>query len=94
MSLLKGPAASALVLTAFMAGGLLARELPAEKRARKGGLTPADFERLHKELQPPTDELWRSIPWHASILEGRERAVREKKPIFVWVASGEPLGCG
>jgi hypothetical protein len=58
------------------------------------GLTAAEFEKLHKELQPPRDELWRSIPWQVSIVEGRELAAREKKPIFVWVASGEPLGCG
>lgn len=58
------------------------------------GLPVAEFERLHRELQPPKDELWRSIPWKVSILEGRELAAREKKPIFVWVASGEPLGCG
>ena len=56
--------------------------------------TQAEFEKLHKELQPPRDELWRSIPWHVSILEGREAAAKAKKPIFVWVASGEPLGCG
>ena len=58
------------------------------------GLTVAEFEKLHKELQPPRDELWRTIPWHVSILEGREAAAKAGKPIFVWVASGEPLGCG
>jgi hypothetical protein len=57
-------------------------------------LTAAEFEKLHRELQPPRDEIWRSIPWHVSLLEGREQAAREKKPIFVWVASGEPLACG
>jgi hypothetical protein len=58
------------------------------------GLPVADFERLHRELQPPKDELWRSIPWKVSILEGRDAATKEGKPLFVWVASGEPLGCG
>jgi len=58
------------------------------------GLSVTQFEKLHRELQPPKDELWRSIPWQVSILEGREQAAREKKPLFVWVASGEPLGCG
>ena len=58
------------------------------------GLSSAEFEKLHKELQPPRDELWTTIPWHVSILEARDEAAREKKPIFVWVASGEPLGCG
>jgi hypothetical protein len=82
----------ALVGAAFLslhrAASVVARE-PAES-----GLTVAEFEKLHKELRPPRDELWRTIPWHVSILEGREAAARAGKPIFVWVASGEPLGCG
>jgi len=60
----------------------------------KGGLTVAEFEKLHRELQPPRDELWRTIPWHVSIVEAQHVATKSKKPIFVWVASGEPLGCG
>jgi hypothetical protein len=59
-----------------------------------GALTVAEFEKLHKELQPPADELWRSIPWHVSIVEAQHAAAKNGKPIFVWVASGEPLGCG
>ena len=66
---------------------------PAQEKAA-AGLSPAEFEKLHKELQPPKDELWRSIPWQVSIVEARELAAKAKKPIFVWVASGEPLGCG
>lgn len=81
------------ILLAAAAGmaspGLVATEDPKEKQ-----LSATDFEKLHRELQLPKDELWRSIPWHVSILEAREQAARDKKPIFVWVASGEPLGCG
>ena len=58
------------------------------------GLTVQEFERLHKEVQPPKDELWRTIPWKVSILDTREESVKTWKPLFVWVASGEPLGCG
>ena len=65
----------------------------AQEPAQKG-LSVAEFEKLHKELQPPRDELWRTIPWHVSILEGRAAAATTGKPLFVWVASGEPLGCG
>ena len=72
--------------------GVLTHRSPAADQP--AGLSPADFDKLHKELQPPKDELWRSIPWHVSIVEAREAAAKEKKPIFVWVASGEPLGCG
>ena len=60
----------------------------------KTGLTAARFKKLHQELQPPRGELWRTIPWQMSILKGRELAAKTRKPIFVWVASGEPLGCG
>ena len=72
--------------------GLVAYRAPAADQP--AGLSLADFDKFHKELQPPKDELWRSIPWHVSIVEAREAAAKEKKPIFVWVASGEPLGCG
>ena len=72
--------------------GVLTSRSPAADQP--AGLSLADFDKLHKELQPPKDELWRSIPWHVSIVEAREMAAKEKKPVFVWVASGEPLGCG
>jgi len=92
MRISKVPAA-ALFVAAFIAYGngpsLFAQQQPANS-----GLTLAEFEKLHKELQPPDNELWRKIPWQVSILEGRELAAKTKKPIFVWVASGEPLGCG
>ncbi len=58
------------------------------------GLSLPEFEKLHLEVQPPKDERWRSIPWKVSVVEAREQAVKEGKPLFVWVASGEPLGCG
>lgn len=58
------------------------------------GLSLPEFEKLHQEVQPAKDERWRSIPWKVSVVEAREQAVKEGKPLFVWVASGEPLGCG
>jgi hypothetical protein len=58
------------------------------------GLSLSEFEKLHKEVQPPAAERWRSIPWKVSVVEAREEAVKTGKPLFVWVASGEPLGCG
>ena len=56
-------------------------------------LTVAEFEKLHKELQPPKDELWSTIPWQMSILEARELAAKEKKPLVMRVRAGHPLGC-
>ena len=84
--------AAALVGAAFMPLVVAASNFAREPA--KTGLSMDAFEKLHKELQPPKDELWRTIPWHVSILEGREAAAKLGKPVFVWVASGEPLGCG
>jgi hypothetical protein len=55
-------------------------------------LTAAEFEDLHARLQPPEDEAWRALPWRTSLAESCLRAVREKKPLFMVVRSGHPLG--
>lgn len=56
------------------------------------GLSVAEFERLHKQLQPPKGELWRSIPWKISVQDARAQAAREKKPVLLWGQRGHPLG--
>ena len=55
-------------------------------------LTQEEFQKLHRELQP-AEEAWRALPWHTSILEARAQAAKEKKPIYMLVRSGHPLGC-
>ena len=55
-------------------------------------ITPAEFEKLHQDLQPPVDELWSSIPWEISIHQAQVRAAEEKKPLFMWVMNGNPCG--
>ncbi len=58
-----------------------------------GGLTSEEFQKLHKELQPSKDEVWRTIPWKISVSEAQAQAAREKKPIFMWSMDGHPMGC-
>ena len=53
-----------------------------------------EFKKLHQQLQPPKEELWRQIPWQTSVLEARALAIKDKKPLFMVVRSGYPLGCG
>ena len=53
-----------------------------------------EFERLHRALQPPAGELWRTVAWKTDLLEARAAAVREGKPLFIWAMDGSPLGCG
>jgi hypothetical protein len=76
-----------------LAALLVATSLSAATRADEPpGLTPAEFEKLHKELRAPR-EPWQSIPWKLSLLEAREQAVKEKKPVYLLCRSGHPLGC-
>jgi hypothetical protein len=56
-------------------------------------LSLAEFAKLHRELQPPRDEPWRTIPWKMSIVDACRLAAKEKKPLVMRVRSGHPLGC-
>jgi hypothetical protein len=55
---------------------------------------PADFEKLHRELQPPKDEAWLSVPWKINLLEARDLAAVQKKPLLIWSMDGNPLAAG
>lgn len=56
-------------------------------------LDEAGFAGLHSELSPPAGEGWRSLPWQESVLAARWHAAAEKKPVYLLVRSGNPLGC-
>ena len=56
-------------------------------------LSQAEFEKLYRELQPPSGEPWRAIPWKMSIVDACRLAAKEKKPLVMRVRSGHPLGC-
>ena len=57
------------------------------------GFTEAEFQKLHRELQPNLKATWRTIPWKTSVLDAQAAAAREGKPIFIWAMDGHPLGC-
>ena len=57
------------------------------------GLTEAEFQKLHRELQPNPKATWRTIPWKTSVLDAQAAAAREGNPIFIWAMDGHPLGC-
>jgi hypothetical protein len=50
--------------------------------------------RWHETIRPRQGEAsWTAIPWITDLWEARQKAAQEGKPIFVWSASGDPLGC-
>ena len=55
------------------------------------GLSNAEYDQLHKDLRLK-NKPWASISWKGSITEAREAALKEKKPIFMMVDTGNPIG--
>lgn len=56
-------------------------------------LDEAGFSKLHAQLQAPPDEAWRTLPWQDTVLKASALAGKEKKPVYMLVRSGNPLGC-
>ena len=55
--------------------------------------TEAEFKELKAKLDVH-NQPWASIPWQVSLTEARELAAKTKKPIFMAVGTGNPLGWG
>lgn len=55
------------------------------------GLSTAEYDQLHRDLRLK-NKPWASVPWKGSITEAREAALQEKKPIFMMVDTGNPIG--
>jgi hypothetical protein len=57
------------------------------------GLTVDEFQKLHQDLRPSREDVWRTIPWKISLADAQALALREQKPLFMWSMDGHPLGC-
>lgn len=57
-------------------------------------LTEETFAKWFDACRPRVDEeRWTEIPWIGELWEARQKAYREKKPLFIWAMNGSPLGC-
>lgn len=53
------------------------------------------FDKLHKLIKPQAGESrWMEIDWHPSVWEGRQKAAKEGKPLFIWAGSGGAPAAG
>jgi hypothetical protein len=57
------------------------------------GLSQDEFEKLRRDCAIRSAP-WGTIPWEASLTRARARALSEKKPIFMMVDTGHPVGRG
>ena len=39
------------------------------------------------------EEAWRDVSWRTNLMEAREVAQQQKRPIFLWIMVGNPHGC-
>jgi len=56
------------------------------------GLTEAEFQQL-KPILDLNNQPWARLPWKYTITEARKAAAAARKPIFMLVDTGNPLGC-
>ena len=42
----------------------------------------------------PGEEAYTTIPWELNLLDARQKAATERKPLLIWTMDGHPLGCG
>jgi hypothetical protein len=64
-------------------------------RFARGAMDKGDqLLKLHSIIRPrPGEAVWSQIDWLTDLWDARRRAAKEAKPIFVWSASGDPIGC-
>jgi hypothetical protein len=54
-------------------------------------LSEEEFRKIQPEMRLKSKG-WASLPWRATLTDAREAAIREKKPIFMMVDTGNPIG--
>jgi hypothetical protein len=53
-----------------------------------------EFEAIHAMIRPKPEELtWTKIMWEPDLWEGRRKAAKLNRPMFIWAMNGNPLGC-
>jgi hypothetical protein len=68
---------------------------PAPRRTEDAhAISPDQFVNLQTMIKPRAGEApWEEISWMTNLWEARTKAAAEGKPLFVWSASADVLGC-
>ena len=79
----------AAAIVGTLVGGTL-RSSPAQEK-EPVELSKAEFDKLLKQLNLK-NQAWATIPWKNTLPEARAQAIKENKPIFMVVNTGNCLG--
>jgi hypothetical protein len=55
------------------------------------GFSDEDYRKLQPDLRLKSKG-WASLPWRTTLTDARRAALDEKKPIFMMVDTGNPIG--
>ena len=44
-------------------------------------------------LPRAVEEKWRGVGWRTNLMEAREIAQQQRRPVFLWIMVGNPQGC-
>jgi len=91
---------SRISTTLFLVGAVLVAGAQAQSKDqvlqayRTGIKKHSDFKTLHKFVIGDTgQQKWNRIEWYTNLVEAREAAKTQKRPLFIWAMNGDPLGC-
>jgi hypothetical protein len=85
------PTIIALLASLALPASLLAQSAEAEIRSASA---PETFDECFALVLPQvTEEAWRSVGWRTNLMEAREAAQQQQRPVFLWIMVGNPHGC-
>jgi RNA polymerase sigma factor (sigma-70 family) len=64
----------------------------ARNEGRDKSLVPSLEQKVASILPSADEDRWLQIPWRVNIMEARAEALRQNKPVFLWVQDSNPLG--
>jgi hypothetical protein len=49
--------------------------------------------RFELVIPSEVEERWRAVGWRTNLMEAREAAQEQGRPVFFWIMVGNPHGC-
>jgi hypothetical protein len=85
-----------LSLFSVLASLALPQSLPAQSAEPEPApaSASASLEKRFELVMPnASEEAWRAVGWRTNLMEAREVAQEQKRPLFLWIMVGNPHGC-
>ncbi|MFT5110490.1 MAG: hypothetical protein ACI9UA_006145 [Pseudoalteromonas tetraodonis] len=72
----------------------LSLSLSAESTDNQAATNPEPLGKRFELVMPnASEEAWRAVGWRTNLMEAREVAQKQKRPLFLWIMVGNPHGC-